>query len=228
MSAFLISIAVFISVHLILPIPQIRNRLIGLIGKRPYLLLYSLLSIGLIVWVIAAARNAPYIELWPPRPWQALVPLLVVPIAAWLLIGGLTEPNPLSISLRSASVTRIGGVARIIRHPVLWGFLLWAASHVVTNGDLVSIIMFGGLAALALGGFGLVDLRARRRLGSEKWGELARLTSVIPFAAILAGRNSLEWSWRLSALTAVALGAAVWFILQGHAWMVGVDPLARL
>lgn len=227
MGPFLVSILAFVGAHVILPIPAIRNGLISLIGKPAYLLAYSLLSIALITWVIVEARYAPRIVLWQPQDWQTLVPLLAVPIAAWLLIAGMVEPNPLSVSLRSTNAREVGGMARITRHPVLWAFLLWAASHVVANGDLVSLIMFGGLALLALGGFSLVDFRVRRRLGESHWRELARGTSIVPFAAILAGRTRLEWTWSLTITAVVALAASIWFVHQGHLWLVGVDPLAR-
>jgi uncharacterized membrane protein len=155
------------------------------------------------------------------------VPLVLVPVAAWFLIAGLAEPNPLSISVRREGDS-LGPMAAITRHPVLWAFLLWSGSHLVPNGDLVSLILFGGLTLLALAGFGLVDRRARGRLGEEAWHELARRTSVVPFAAALSGRTRLAWSPRLtlSALAALALSAA--FVIWGHTLVTGTDPLAFL
>ena len=227
MSAFLVSIGVFVGSHLILPIPAIRNRLIGVLGRRAYLFVYSLLSIGLIIWVVAEARQAPFVALWRQQPWNALVPLLLVPIAAWFLIAGLSQPNPLSISFRAGTNSAAGPIVRITRHPVLWAFFLWAASHVVANGDRVSLILFGGLGIFAIVGFKLVDLRSRRRLGDERWAELSASTSIIPFAAVLTGRTQLAWTWQMTASAVAAAIATIWFVFEGHLRLIGADPLLQ-
>ena len=90
---------------------------------------------------------------------------------------------------------------QITRHPVLWSFLLWAWSHIPANGDLVSLIMFGGFGLLALAGFWLVDSRARQRMGIDRWEELARMTSIVPFAAAAAGRARFGWSLSMTFAT---------------------------
>lgn len=226
MTEFLAAIVVFVVAHVVLPVPAIRSPLIRLAGRRGYLLGYSLLSIGLIAWVVIAARRAPYTPLWALQPWHALVLIVLMPVAAWLLIGGLAEPNPLSISLRSTTDASVGPVARITRHPVLWAFVLWAGGHTIANGDLVSLIMFGGLTLLAIAGFPLVDRRARRRLGAARWTELAHATSIIPFAAVAAGRARFVWTLSATLWAIVALGGSIWFAVDGHARLIGLDPLA--
>ena len=212
MTVFLASVAAFISTHVILPIPALRNRLIGLLGRRVYLIGYSLLSTVLLIWVILAATAAPYVELWPPRAWQALLPLIAIPIAIWLLIAGLTQPNPLSISLRSADGRPPGPIVSITRHPVLWAFFLWSATHTVANGDVVSLIMFGGLSVFAVAGFWLVDFRYRRRLGIQQWSEVASRTSTVPFAAALSGRAILSWNGPMTLAAIATAVITIWFV----------------
>ncbi|MCC6983139.1 MAG: NnrU family protein [Bauldia sp.] len=224
---FFLALAAFVAAHVVLPMPTLRARLIRLLGIRAYLLVYSALSIVLLVWVIAAARRAPYLALWPQQTWQVVVPAVLVPVAAWLLIAGLIEPNPLSISVRGESRV-VGPLARITRHPVLWAFLLWSASHIVPNGDLVSLILFGGLSLLALAGFRLVDRRARRRLGEQLWDEFARTTSVIPFGAVLAGRGQLSWAPHLTWSAIAALAVTAIFAIWLHPVLTGTDPVALL
>lgn len=229
MTEFLIAIAVFVVAHVVPPAPPVRQRLIALFGRRAYMAGYSLLSLGLIAWIIAAAHRAPYVPLWTPAPWQTLVPIVVMPFAAWLLVAGIAEVNPLSISLRSGGdATEPGPAAAVTRHPVLWAFLLWAASHMVPNGDVVSLILFGGMAILAFAGLAVVDRRARRRLGEERWTRLAAATSVIPFVALAQGRAHLRLSLRFALSLAVAEALYLWFLLQGHIWLIGVDPLGLL
>ena len=229
MTEFLAAIAAFLVAHVVPPAPPVRSRLIAWLGQRTYLASYSLVSLALIVWIILAAGRAPYLPLWEPATWQALVPLLVMPFAAWLVIAGLAEPNALSISLRSACPdANLGPTAGITRHPVLWGFFLWACSHIPPNGDVVSLIMFGGMALLATAGLAVADRRAHGRLGDEQWHELANRTSVVPFVALIAGRARIQISGLLVLSTAAALAAYLWFLLDGHERLIGLDPLARL
>jgi uncharacterized membrane protein len=226
MTELLAAIAVFVVAHLVPSAPPLRSRLIAWVGRRAYLLCYSLVSLGIIVWIIVAARRAPYLSLWDPAPWQAAVPLLVMPFALWLVLVGLVEPNPLSISFRAAGEGELGPAAAVTRHPVLWGILLWAGSHIPPNGDAVSIILFGGAALLAVGGFAMADRRARQRLGEKRWRTLAGTTSLVPLAALLSGRSRLTGSTLLLLSVAAALAVYLWFIVQGHEQLIGPDPLA--
>jgi uncharacterized membrane protein len=229
MTELLIAIAVFVIAHAVPPAPPVRTRLIHWLGRRAYLVCYSLLSLGLIVWVIVAARRAPYMPLWDAASWQALVPVVVMPLALWLLLIGLAEPNPLSISMRAANAkTEPGAAAAVTRHPVLWGFLLWGASHIPPNGDVVALILFGGIALFALSGFAVLDRRARRRLGEAQWQKLVTATSLVPFIALPAGRAHIRLSSHLLLSVALALAVYLWLLLQGHTLLFSRDPLLWL
>jgi uncharacterized membrane protein len=165
MIEFVVALVVFLAAHVVPPLPPVRSRLIGMLGHRAYIVGYSILSLTLIAWVTAAALRAPFVPLWRAQAWQVFVPVVAMPFAAWFLIGGLAEPNPLSISMRRDEGLGLGPMTAITRHPVLWGFLLWAASHIPPNGNLVAVILFGGIMVFALLGMARSDARARRRLG---------------------------------------------------------------
>jgi uncharacterized membrane protein len=62
----------------------------------------------------------------------------------------------------------------------------------VPNGDVASLVFFGSLAGLSLGGTLLIDRKKRLALGSH-WSRLAEVTSNLPFAALVAGRTRLRW-----------------------------------
>jgi uncharacterized membrane protein len=227
MAEFLAAVVLFLIAHAVPPAPPVRTRLIAWFGRRLYLIAYSLLSVALIGWIIAATRRAPHWPLWDFAPWQVLVPVLIMPFVAWLLLVGLIEPNPLSISLRAAGPqTKPELGACVTRHPILWGFLLWAVSHIPPNGDVVALILFGGTAVLAMNGLAVLDRRARLRLGKERWQQLTAATSLVPFQAMLAGQARMRVSWRLPLSLAVALAVYGWFVLQGHVWLIGPAPLA--
>ncbi len=229
MAEFLISMFVFLLAHLIPPFPAVRQRLISKLGRRTYIISYSLISIALLVWIIAAAYRAPFIALWYPASWHAVLTILLMPIAIWLVLAGLIEPNPLSISLRRRqSVVSLAPIVLITRHPVLWGFIIWAGSHIPANGDVVSLILFGSMTVLAIAGLPLLDRRARQRLGDEAWTALAGQTSVMPFARLLLGGKRFRPKAMFAVQIFVAIVFYIWFLLQGHQLWINSNPLARL
>jgi uncharacterized membrane protein len=81
-------------------------------------------------------------------------------------------------------------MVRITRHPFLWGVALWAVVHLIVNGDLASLILFGSLLVLAVGGTVSIDAKRRRNFG-DQWTRFANATSNVPFVAIAGGRNRL-------------------------------------
>lgn len=170
MVEFLVALTVFLAAHSIPARPAIRSRLVAALGERTYLVLYSLLSIALLAWLISAAVRAPTIALWPASLGAYHLALALMLPASWLLIGGLFTPNPLSVSLnRNSFDPARPGIVGLTRHPVLWGFATWAAVHVIANGDLVSLILFGGFLAFSLAGMKLLDRRRKRQLGEGEW-----------------------------------------------------------
>ncbi len=229
MTEFLAAIALFLLAHVVPPAPPVRARLVATLGRRAYLALYSLLSLALIAWVVRAAMRAPYLPLWEAAPWHALVPLVLMPIAAWLVVAGLWEANPLSVSLQQArDGDALPPITAVTRHPLLWGLLLWALAHVPPNGDLVSLILFGGMAALAVGGMFVLDRRKRRTIGEQKWRAMAGRSGLVPFAALATGRARLEVGAALLWPLALAAALYLWFLLDGHRRLIGPDPLAKL
>ena len=229
MTEFAIALVLFLLAHAVPARPAVRHRLTAALGERPYLALYSAVSIALLVWVIWAAVRAPYVAVWFPAPWQQVVTLVAMPLALVLLGAGAVQPNPLSaaFSQRPFDPQRPGIVA-VTRHPLLWGFGLWALSHVPPNGDLVGLILFSGLSVFSFAGTWLVDRRKRRSLGPEAWAVLAAGTSNIPFAALLFGRSRLPMDGRTWLGVLAGLAVYVLLLLGGHVWLFGVDPLSML
>ena len=104
--------------------------------------------------------------------------------------------------------------------------MLWAATHLIANGDLAGLIMFGAFGALAGIGTVLIDRKYALRRGAD-WQAFAGATSNLPFAAIAAGRQRFVFAeigwWRL------ALGIALYLALLAlHPWLFGAPPLAAL
>lgn len=228
MIEFALALSAFLAAHILPARLGLRAWAVAGIGERAYLAAYSLLSIALLAWLISAAVRAPAIPLWPTTPGAYHAALALMLPASILLVAGAASPNPLSVgfSARGYDPAR-PGIVGVTRHPLLWGFALWAVAHLIPNGDLVSLIMFAGFALFALLGMAIVDRRKRRQLGGE-WHRLAAATAAVPFAAWRRTRRALRW--RPGDLTLALFGGAALYalLLWLHPRVIGPDPAAVL
>jgi uncharacterized membrane protein len=225
MTNLIVAVLAFMASHAIPSLKPLRGALVARLGERTFRILYSLLSLAMIVWLIWAYIEAPYVELWAYRPWMAWVPVLVMPFACLLFVCALTAPNPLSISAsRAAYDPTRPGIVSVTRHPLMGAFGLWAGAHVVPNGDAASLILFGLLFALSLAGPPSLDAKRRSTLGMDAWQRLAGPTSTLPLAAVLAGRTRLDVAG-IGAGRIIAALALYGLLLLAHPWVIGVSPL---
>ena len=213
----------FVAQHLGVTSTGLRNRLVGAMGEKAYLAVYSIVSIVVFVLLVRAYNAATPTELlWPTAEWLRWVPLLLMPVALLLVVGGLLARNPSTVGvvLDDAEEVPVSGVMRITRHPVQSGILIWALSHLLANGDLPSLLFFGALAVVSGWGMVLIDKRKQDVLG-ERWSTFREATSMVPFVAIVQGRQSLRFGEIGWLVPVVAVGAFVglWW---GHAWVSGV------
>src|SRR5262249_21594979 len=124
-----------------------------------------------LVWMGYAYRYAPTIPLWGLLLGFRPVAYVLVLIALIFVVVGIATPSPTRVGMESKlaqgpDIAR--GMVRITRHPFLWGVALWALVHLIVNGDLASLILFGSLLVLALGGTAAIGANRRRSFG-EHW-----------------------------------------------------------
>jgi uncharacterized membrane protein len=221
--------ATFFLSHILPARPTVREWLIRLAGKNCYLWAYAALSIILFGWLIVAADRAPYIALWQFSPWQTWIPNVAMPFACLLLAFGIATPNPLSIASHNDETfdPESPGIAGVTRHPVLWAAAFWAFAHVVPNGDLAHLLMFGSFGAFSLLGMLAIDTRNQRRLGIAKWNYLSRNTSLVPLFGLAGGRWRL--SFRPSDLVRLIIATSLYVgSLALHQSIIGVSPFPPL
>lgn len=209
----------FLVLHFI-PSTPLREGLVARLGQRPYLALYSVVSVLALVWMGWAYAQAPRQFLW--EGWR-FVPLVVMPFSLILIVAGYTTRNPTAVmqerALQSADPAR--GIVRITRHPLMWGIALWAGAHTLARGDVKSLIFFGGFLVLAL--FGTLSIDRRRSVLGKDWRRFAAVTSNVPFLAIVQGRNRFipsEIGYRRP-LIGLALFVALFLL---HPYLFGARP----
>lgn len=217
----------FVAGHFVLSSAPIRGALVRRFGEGPFMGMYAVVVFLAFVWMLLAYRAAPTVEVWPFVPGLAWVPVVAMPVAIFLAVCAFSTPNPTLAGAEGS--TEPGhpapGIISVTRHPFLWGAALWAASHLVVNGNAADIVMMGGLLILVVGGMFHIDKKREARLGAA-WGPIAMTTSLVPFVAMVTKRTRFDWAgigwWRVT--LALAIYVAIVF---GHEFVFGVAPFPR-
>lgn len=190
MSILIAGLIVFLGLHCLPMFGEVRGKLVGQLGAGPYQGIYSLLSavgLGLIVYGFGMAQSQGSAILYQPPVWTRHVAMLLMVPVFILLIAAYVQ----------------GRIKKAVRHPMLVAVKLWALSHLLVNGDLASVLLFGSFLVWAV-----VDrISLKRRNDGEpsmalQLHEGAKSTEVF---VILAGL--------------VAYGLFVW---KGHQLVIGV------
>ena len=218
-----VAAAIWIGVHVGLAGTGLRGLLVARMGEKGFMGLFSALSVLSIAALVIAYNAAPYVPLWTaPRALRwALVVVMWVAFA--LFVASVSGPNPTAVGASERVSGPVRGVFRITRHPMLWAFTLWALVHIAANGTLAAVLFFGAFAVTSLVGMPSIDAKLAAR-NPAKWAPLAAGTSIVPGAAILAGRNQLKLA-EIGSLVPL-LATIVWLVvLILHPYVIGVPAL---
>ena len=187
MALLVLGLILFLGSHTFTTLRPARAAALGRLGEGGYKALYSLvagLGLVLIIWGFGRYRSAGYIPVWDP-PFRALHPVSAVLL--WFAFVALVSAY--------APASRIKG---LLRHPMLVAVKAWALAHLLVNGDLGSMLLFGSLLAWAV-----YDRIALKRRGDAGAPPVARF-----------GRNDLI----VVVLGTVAYGIMIWL----HESLIGV------
>ena len=210
---YILAFAVFFASHALPVRPAIKARIVARIGARGFSLAYSALSVAVLAWLIVAAGRAPFVELWPRAAWQSWVPFLGTALSAVVIALAIGRPNPLSFggARNEEFDPNHAGIVGWVRHPLLAAIALWAGAHLLPNGDLAHVILFGTFLGFALLGMKMIDRRKRRQLGGD-WARLAdtpRRVKITPGGLVRAVAGLALW-WGLMLLHGPVIGFSPW------------------
>ncbi len=192
MTTLVVGLIVFIGAHVFVTMRAQRAAVIARIGEGPYkglMALVSLVGIILIGYGFGAYRASGYIVVWEPPAWTRHVTVALMWPATVCVV---------------ASYSR-GNIWRKLKHPMLVGVKTWAVAHLISNGDLGSIILFGAILAWAV--YDRITLKRRTDPGA-------------PPIPVRGTRNDII-AVVIGTLLYLALG--FWF----HPYVVGVPAFAR-
>ena len=195
LAVLILGLIVLFGAHTFVTFRSARAAILRRLGRPAYLGLFSLVSfagLALIFWGFAVYRQTGWIELWRPTELLRHVTVALV----W----------PAAVLVTAAYIP--GHIKRTLKHPMLAGVKLWAFAHLLSNGDLGGIILFGSVL-----GWAVYDRIALKR--REAAGEVA--------AATFADRG---WT---NDIIAVALGTVLYLALgfAFHPVVIGVPAFGR-
>lgn len=149
-------------------LPDARAAAVARLGQGPYKGLFTLVALGAIALMVIGYRQADYIAVWTPPGWAMHLNNLMM-VAAVFLIEAKHFDSP---------------VRHHIRHPMFTAVKIWAVAHLLVNGDLASIVLFGGMLGWAV----VAMIGSNRRDG--EWqrppaGDRAGLIKHVVFAAVI-------------------------------------------
>lgn len=150
LTTLILGLIVFFVPHVFVTQRESRARLIARIGEGPYKIAFSVISaigIVLIAYGFARYRANEWVNLWYPPVWTRHLSLLL----NWIAI----------VCVVAAYIP--GNIKRVLKHPMLVGVKLWAVAHLIANGDLGSLILFGSILAWAV--FDRISLKRRSDVG---------------------------------------------------------------
>jgi uncharacterized membrane protein len=147
----ILGLVLFFGVHTLTTQRELRARLIASTGEGSYKIGYALASaagLALIIWGFARYRATGWIDVWyPPTALKHITVALMLPAVIMVV----------------ASYIR-GRIYTTLKHPMLTGIKLWAGTHLLANGDLGSILLFGSFLGWAV--FDRISLKHRTDTGA--------------------------------------------------------------
>ncbi|WP_424363660.1 NnrU family protein [Methylocystis parvus] len=150
MLILILGIALFLGAHVFSTMRGARAKVIETYGAETYKRVYSVVALAgllLIIWGFSRYRAEGIVQIWDPPSWARHVAMPLV----WFAFVALAS--------RRAPPSRIRG---LLRHPTLVAIKSWAAAHLLANGDLGGMVLFGSFLA-----FGVYDRIAVKRRGDE-------------------------------------------------------------
>lgn len=183
MTWFVIGLAIFLGVHSVsIAAPAWRDATVARMGERPWKGLYSLVSIAsfvLLIWGYGVARMEPVVLYTPPVWTRWLAALVMLPVFPLLLAAYFP-----------------GRIQAALGHPMLSAVKFWALAHLLANGTLADVLLFGGFLAWAVADRISFKRRAQRPIRTappRAWNDA--IAVVVGLALYFAFTQLLHVRW---------------------------------
>lgn len=222
MTEFLIALFVFLFAHVLPQIGDLRGKIIALTSRKIYIIGYSILSTALLIWLVSAALRATKTVYYAADPFTVRIAMGLMLVAIILFVMGAMRPNSLSVSFRRNMDKEATnpGILTLVRHPIIVAFGLWAFAHILVNGELANILLFGIMLAFSLLGMMRLNKTKPKKLSADDYQKALQKETGTFTARVRRVVDGQFW-------IELTVGIIVYFaILHAHGPVIGVDPLA--
>ncbi|MEM7545465.1 MAG: NnrU family protein [Pseudomonadota bacterium] len=180
-----LGVALWSAVHFLPSVsPRLREDIIEGIGPKAYRGGFSALMVLALVLMIIGYRSADFWPVYDPPSWGVHLNNLAVLIAVYLL----------------GAAGAKGWLATKIRHPMLTAVIVWAAAHLLVNGDEASLLLFGGMLLWAVAEIFMINRRT-------------------------AGWAAPKWGGPVAEAKLIGLSLVFYAVIAfAHGWLLGVNP----
>ena len=193
MLVMVIGLVVFFAIHLVPANAELRNGLVARFGDTGYKAIFSIVSlIGLVLIILGFAK----LQMHPGKNPQLWVPPL------WSRHVAIALMLPAMIALVAAYVP--SHIHSALKHPMLVAIKIWALAHLLANGDLAALVLFGSFLAFAV--YDRISVKRRGALGPLEDRSGPWINDVI--------------------VLVLGTGLYVAFLLWAHKFLIGVSPLS--
>jgi uncharacterized membrane protein len=212
----------FVGTHFLMSHP-LRAPMVSVLGDMGFQVVYSVVILATMAAMYFTFIEAPVADL-PGSGQAGWIIATLISLPAMVLFAGSVVGNP-ALAVPGAEKSARAepkGVFTITRHPMMWGFALWALSHIVLHWSWRTTITAAGVGVLALVGSRLQD-RKKRVLMGEAWEEWESKTSFWPRISGFAKAGPLPWAtglilfvfltWLHVPLGGIPAGIWRWFAL---------------
>jgi uncharacterized membrane protein len=216
LTMLIVASVAFVGTHFLMSHP-LRAGMVGALGEKGFALTYTLISfltIGWMIWAYPPAAAESPAPLWDAGQAGWIVATLLMWLGSVLFMGSLRRnpalPRP---GKRIEKIDDPNGVYAITRHPMMWGFALWAVVHAIVNPTEASLVLSFAIAFLALVGAALQDKKKAALLG-DVWRNWLSKTSFIPYGRGLKSADAF----------ALATGTILWLVATWVHGALGFRP----
>ncbi len=201
----------FVGTHFAMSHP-LRAPMVRVLSAGGFMLVYSLVSAACMAWMyfafVATPAGAPLWGDYGDAVWiiASIITLLAMVLFAGALIGNPALPAP---GAAQAARKPAHGVFKVTRHPMMWGFALWALAHLIAAPTARTVVVALAIGVLALVGAHLQD-RKKEALMGEAWARWESSTSYWPRWTRIFSVGIVPWIG----------GIAIWL---GATWLHTMD-----
>jgi len=205
----------FVGTHFAMSHP-LRASMVRLLGDGGFMIAYSLVSAATMAWMyfafVATPAGAPLWGGYGDGVWivAIIITLLALVLFAGSLIGNPALPAP---NAEKAALQAPSGVFKVTRHPMMWGFGLWAFAHLIAAPTSRTVVVALAIGVLALIGARLQD-RKKELLMGDAWRQWEANTSYWPRLGRIFSVGIVPWIGGI----AIWLGATWWHTMDAGVW----------